>query len=119
MPSLAVLRTYRRAVEPLPPGDGLGPGLRYYTEDLASPYGLASYAHLMNRATLTYADLSEQALAELVSDEPIDAIALANLVPEVDPRRAIANQLSSRFPTEPLTFGVSDHGTAAPFTAAA
>jgi hypothetical protein len=97
MSSLTVLRTYR----------------------LAAPYGLRSRAHLVDRATPTYADLSEQALVELVGDEPVDLIALANLVPEVDPRRAIANQLSSRFATEPLTFGVSDHGTAAPFTAVA
>jgi hypothetical protein len=117
--TIAVLGAYRHAIGLPRPAIVVRPGLRRFTVDLADQAGVRVRDDVLDTVYPTYAELSERALLAVSGDEPVDVIVVANLLPEVDPRRAVANQLSDRSGAEPLAFAVFDNGTAAPFTATA
>lgn len=93
------------------------PALRPYVTDLAARYGLAVREEVFG-AGQSYAEMARP-LVETVTapDAPVDLLVLAYGVHDVQPGRAIALDLASRCPGDPLAFAICDQGPAATFTA--
>lgn len=103
--------------------DGSGePGtmLEDFTSDLAALCGVTPRPEVLSRAHPSYSMMSDAMLHEATAgrtDRIPDLIVLAHSLPEVDPRRCVSTRLNHVSAGDPFGFGVSDQGTAAPFTA--
>jgi 4-hydroxymandelate oxidase len=93
--------------------------LATYLTDLTRPYPESRYSEGSSSAdgSHSYGEMAEELIRTLVpADRPVDLLVLAYAIHDVQPGRATATYLSSVCPGTPLSFAISDQGTAAAFS---
>lgn len=93
--------------------------LATYLTDLTQPYPDSRYSVEESAPDWgqSYGEMAEALIRALVPpDRPVDLLVLAYAIHDAQPGRATATYLSSVCPGTPLSFAISDQGTAAAFT---
>jgi len=100
-------------------GDPVHTGrLRVYLTDLLRPYGLGLDPGALEQGGQSYGEMAEALIRLAVpAGESVDLLVLAYAVPDITPGRATTTYLSHVCPGGPMTFAVSDQGSAGAFTA--
>ncbi|NGO83078.1 hypothetical protein [Streptomyces sp. 196(2019)] len=95
------------------------PWLEQYFADLAGIHGVGLRPGFLETATRnSYAEMAaETALALGPLDGPVGLLATAHAVEDSDMERSPTGHVCELLPGDPLPLGVSDQGSAAPFTA--
>ncbi|ACU72172.1 (S)-2-hydroxy-acid oxidase [Catenulispora acidiphila DSM 44928] len=91
--------------------------LDVYLTDLLQPHGLALNPGALAPRGQSYGEMAE-ALIELAvpAGEGVDLLVMAYAIPDITPGRATTTYLSHVCPGQPMSFAISDEGTAAGFT---
>jgi len=91
-----------------------------YLADLTRPYQLSVPPELFDSAGglgQSYGEMAEDLIRATVPvDEPVDLLVLAYAVPDMQPGRATATYLSHVCPGTPLSFAITEQGSAAGFS---
>jgi 4-hydroxymandelate oxidase len=99
-------------------GDDVHTGrLDVYLSDLLGQYALGLEPGALEPGGQSYGEMAEALIKLAVPEgESVDLLVLAYAIPDITPGRATATYLSHVCPGRPMSFAVSDQGTAAGFT---
>ena len=104
--------------DPVPPGTRVGPAQIRLLADLAARHGFTLRPDWVSRSSqLSHRDLAAVLLREIAATEPLDALAIANALPDVTPLASVGCYLSQQLPGRPIPVGIDEQGAIAPFTA--
>ncbi|PZT77852.1 MULTISPECIES: hypothetical protein [unclassified Streptomyces] len=98
---------------------GQVPWLEHYFADLSEIYGVGLRPGFLDSTTRnSYAEMAAGTVLALGPfDGPVDLLATAHAVEDSDMERSPTGYVCELLPGDPLPVGVSDQGSAAPFTA--